>query len=135
MTLPFVLLVLSTLVIILHGCHGDAIGWCLDSTLYFFLVILSKQNFGTWINIKCCHSFLMLYYRLKFVISCSEYSDVAAYRLSLGEDTKAINQLVCSSSFSLWLVDWIAHPIFFNTHKRFDPVWKPMSLRDVLANW
>lgn len=25
---------------------------------------------------------------------CAEYSDVAAYRLSLGEDTKAINQLV-----------------------------------------
>jgi hypothetical protein len=42
----------------------------------------------------------------------SEYSDVAAYRLSLGEDTKAINQLVCfsvivmclsaSQSIALW---------------------------------
>jgi len=28
-----------------------------------------------------------------------EYSDVSAYRLSLSEDTKALNQLVCTSCF------------------------------------
>lgn len=28
-------------------------------------------------------------------MNLAEYSDVAAYRLSLSEDTKAINQLVC----------------------------------------
>lgn len=35
----------------------------------------------------------------------SEYSDVAAYRLSLSEDTKALNQLVCQ--FCLFLFPYI----------------------------
>jgi hypothetical protein len=68
---------------------------------------------------------------MKFVILYSEYSDVAAYRLSLGEDTKAINQLVCSS---LLVCDCIAHPHFVSTPNCFDPAWEVMSLRDVLAN-
>ncbi|BAS82247.1 Os03g0143800 [Oryza sativa Japonica Group] len=40
-----------------------------------------------------------------------EYSDVAAYRLSLGEDTKAINQLVCNRIF---ICDCIVHSCCFS---------------------
>lgn len=40
-------------------------------------------------------------YLLKIFVSLVEYSDVNAYRLSLSEDTKALNQLVYSSVFLL----------------------------------
>lgn len=33
-----------------------------------------------------------------------EYTDVSAYRLSLSEDTKALNQLVCHAPFSIFVL-------------------------------
>lgn len=48
--------------------------------------------------------FLVLHYfqhKLSLrIVGFAEYSDVAAYRLSLSEDTKALNQLVCGDSSS-----------------------------------
>lgn len=82
--------------------------WIQQHIIFLFLVVPSLDKFyaiqaklWSWIDVDFGDSFLLPYCQLKFVILCSEYSDVAAYRLSLGEDTKAINQLVCSFLFSL----------------------------------
>lgn len=60
------------------------------------VLAISKWCYNSWytdFNVSLCIAFFSI------LLLCAEYGDVAAYRLSLGEDTKAINQLVWFGAF------------------------------------
>jgi hypothetical protein len=75
----------------------------------FCLILLFILNMECGFYVACmatsivcvCPCYNCLSYTI-ILFSSVEYTDVSAYRLSLSEDTKALNQLVCGFCFLLF---------------------------------
>jgi hypothetical protein len=86
----------------------------------FCLILLFILNMECGFYVACmatsivcvCPCYNCLSYTI-ILFSSVEYTDVSAYRLSLSEDTKALNQLVCGFCFSFCL------DFFFCKHKNY----------------